>query len=678
MASRELLVFFFFFLFALFFSSKPTIFLASADNVIFDFRSFTLRNFTLLGDSHLRDGVFGLTQELGVPSSSSGTVIYNYPIPFFHQESNTTASFNTSFSFSIKNLTASFGGGLTFFMSPDNQTLGSPGGYLGLVNSSQLTKNRFIAVEFDTRLDPHFGDPNDNHVGFDIDSLNSIKTADPSSQGIDLKSGNRINAWIDYKNELRLLIIFLSTSDSKPQRPLLTVDIDLSGYLREIMYVGFSASTEGSSETHSIESWSFRSFGFHPVRPRLHPHNVSDSSVTMITGVHGSSSGNKHHNKLGLGLGIAGPVFFCVAFSVIGYLSLRKWKGRRTEKNLKAEFAVGPRAFSYKELKSATRGFHSSRIIGHGAFGNVYLAILMSSGAIAAVKRSRHPHEGKTEFLAELSIIACLRHKNLVQLQGWCAERGELLLVYEFMLNGSLDKLLYQESENGTQLSWSQRKNIAVGLASVLCYLHHECEQQVIHRDIKTSNIMLDGKFNARLGDFGLARLMDPDESPASTLTAGTMGYLAPEYLQYGKATEKTDVFSYGVVVLEVACARRPIEKEPDSQRIEHLVDWVWGLHTEGRILEAADKRLNREFKEEEMRKLLLVGLSCAHPDSAERPSMRRVLQILNNEAEPVLVPKRKPSLTFSSSLTVEDIVSDDEGDYFFTPNEEGKTDSQV
>ncbi|KAG4166450.1 hypothetical protein ERO13_A13G132366v2 [Gossypium hirsutum] len=333
----------------------------------------------------------------------------------------------------------------------------------------------------------------------------------------------------------------------------------------------------------------------------------------------------------------------------------------RIEKNLKAEILAGPREFSYKELYAATRGFHSSRIIGRGAFGNVYKAIFVSSGCVSAVKRSKHSRECKTEFLAELSIMAGLRHKNLVQLQGWCAEKGELLLVYEFMPNGSLDTLLHQHPENGLLLTWSHRQNIAVGLASVLAYLHQECEQQVIHRDIKTSNIMLDGNFNPRLGDFGLARLMDHDKSPVSTLTAGTMGYLAPEYLQYGKATEKTDVFSYGVVILEVACGRRPIEREVNSQKMVNLIDWVWGLLGEGRIIDAADKRLKGDFNEEEMRKLLLVGLSCAHPDSAERPSIRRILQILNNEADPIAVPKMKPSLTFSCSLTVEDIVSDDE-----------------
>lgn len=479
-------------------------------------------------------------------------------------------------------------------------------------------------------------------------------------QDIDLKSGNSITAWIDYKNGLRVLKVFLSYSSLKPATPILTVDLDLYGHLKEAMYVGFSGSTEGSTELHLIESWSFETSGFLPVRPKSHSHNVSDTSVTVTTPI--SRSAEKHHKGLGLGLGIAGPAFFCVFLAVFGYVTIKKWQEIKIVNSLKAELVAGPREYSYKELSSATKGFHSSRMIGRGSFGNVYKAYFMSSGNIAAVKRSKHSHEGKADFIAELSIIACLRHKNLVQLQGWCVEKDELLLVYEFMPYGSLDKILYQESENGPFLTWSHRQNIAIGLASALTYLHQECEQQVIHRDIKTSNVMLDGNFNARLGDFGLARLMDHDKSPVSTLTAGTMGYLAPEYLHYGKATEKTDVFSYGVVMLEVACGRRPIEREQESQKMLNLVDWVWELYGQGKIIEAADKRLNGgEFKEEEMRRLLLVGLSCANPDSAERPTMRRVLQILNGEAETMTVPKVKPTLTFSSglSLTLEDIVSD-------------------
>ncbi|XP_006346248.1 probable L-type lectin-domain containing receptor kinase S.7 [Solanum tuberosum] len=636
--------------------------LVSSQNCSFDLQSFTLRNFTLLGDSYLRNGVVGLTRELQVPSSSSGSLIYNNPISFFDPETKKTASFSTRFAFSVSNINpSSFGDGLAFFLSPDNQTLGSPGGFLGLVNSSQLTKNKFVAVEFDTKQDLHFNDPDDNHVGLDIDSLISIKTANVRLAGVDLKSRNLISCWIDYKSEEKKLMVFLSYSSFKPKKPILIVDIDLSDYLKEFMYVGFAASTEGSTELHSIENWSFRTYGFGPVRP---PHNVSDNTVIVKPPII-QDSGHKHHNKsFGLGFGIGGPAFFCAVLVAFGWISVKKWRGLNTEKNLKAELVTGPRQFSYKELRSATRGFHSSRIIGNGAFGTVYKAFFMESSSIAAVKRSKHSHESKTEFGAELSIIACLRHKNLVQLQGWCIEKGELLLVYDYMPNGSLDKVLYQESEHGNPLKWPYRYNIAVGLASVLTYLHQECEQQVIHRDIKASNIMLDASYNARLGDFGLARLMDHDKSPVSTLTAGTMGYLAPEYLQYGKATEKTDVFSYGVVILEVACGRRPIEGEGSGHEMVNLVDWVWRLYSEGRIIDAADKRLNEDFKEEEIKKLLLVGLSCANPDSTERPCMRRVFQILNNEAEPIFVPKVKPTLTFSTSIAfnIDDIFSDSEG----------------
>ncbi|KAL1347579.1 hypothetical protein HN51_023644 [Arachis hypogaea] len=699
MHSTILIIFFFFF-----FLLTSTSLIVSAENVSFEFSSFTLRNITLVGDSYLRNGLVGLTRATDVPTTSSGALLYDHPIPLFDPPTNTTSSFSTTFSFSITNLNpSSFGDGIAFFLSPSNTTASatvSPAGRLGLPTST-----RFLAVEFDTRDDSAFHDPNQNHVGFNFNSLNSIATVDPITHGIDLKSGNTITSWIDYSTEKETLTVFLSySSSSKPSSPVLTVrNVDLSKLLKEErVYVGFSGSTSGSTEVHLIERWSFKSFGFVPKRQNLNPHNVSDNTVG-VTGNGATvnfppattSSSNdgigdddgddddddddgdrKNKNKrrrIGIAVAVAGPAFFFVLFSILVFFAVRKWKGIKRGGNnnnsksnsvtsFKAEsFVTCPRQFDYKDLKTATREFHPSRIIGHGSFGTVYKAFFVSSGTIAAVKRSRHSHEGKTEFLAELSIIAGLRHKNLVQLQGWCVEKGELLLVYDFMPNGSLDKMLYKEPERGRLLNWSHRVNIAVGLASVLVYLHQECEQRVIHRDIKTGNILLDGNFNPRLGDFGLAKLMDHDKSPVSTLTAGTMGYLAPEYLQYGKATDKTDVFSYGVVILEVACGKRPIERE--GQKMMNLVDWVWGLHSEGKVIDAADKRLNGEFVEEEMRKLLLLGLCCANPDSAERPSMRKVLQILNNEAAPISVPKVKPSLTFSSDLpcTIDDIVSDTE-----------------
>ncbi|KAK7320314.1 hypothetical protein VNO77_29677 [Canavalia gladiata] len=625
----------------------------AAEDGSFSFPSLALtNNITFLGDSYLRNGVVGLTTGIAT-SPSRGAILYKKPISLFDAETNITSSFSTTFTFSISisitNVKPSFfGDGLAFFLSSNNLSLPFSGGFLGLPNT-------FIAVKFDTR----FHDPKDNHVGLVIDSINSLKTGYPILQGIDLSSGNTITAWIDYETHRTFLNVFLSYSPSvKPLHPVLSVPVDLSQHFTNPMYVGFCASSQGSTVIHQIKSWSFRSVGFVPSRTRLHPHNVSDNSVAVT-----ASSSTKNHDdnrRVGIGVTLAGPVFFCVAFSILGFIVfIRKWKGERKEKGLRSEFVAYPREFDYKELKSATRDFHPSRIVGHGSFGTVYKAFFISWGTIAAVKRSRHTHEGKTEFLAELSIIAGLRHKNLVQLQGWCVEKGELLLVYDFMPNGSLDRMLYKEPERGKLLAWSHRLNIAIGLASVLVYLHQECEQRVIHRDIKSGNILLDGNLNPRLGDFGLAKLMDHDKSPVSTLTAGTMGYLAPEYLQYGKATDKTDVFSYGVVVLEVACGKRPIERE--GTRMVNLVDWVWGLHSQGNIIEGADKRLSGQFEEEEMRKLLLLGLSCANPDSSHRPSMRTVLHILNNEAAPPVVPKLKPTLTFSSQLplTIHDIVSD-------------------
>ncbi|BAT88487.1 hypothetical protein LR48_Vigan09g095200 [Vigna angularis] len=603
-------------------------------NFSFSFPSFTLRNITLLGDSFLRNGLVGLTLSTTVPASSSGTLFFNHPIT-------TTPSFSlsTNFTFSITNTTTSATPSSTFSF---------------FLNSSHT----LLSLNFH---------PNQNHLTLDLSvSSNSSIT---NSTLVDLSTDIPITSWVDYhhtdKKKLQVFLNYSSPATSKPQNPVLSVDLDLYEYFKDSLYLGFSGSTQGSTELIQVMSWSleFESNSHPLINGSSSPSNVAVEGIPVSSN---STQGSKNRGKrflFGLCVAIVGPAFFCLVLVVLGYVSFLKWRGLRKKKGF-GTVGCCPKEFGYKEVKLATKGFHASRVIGNGSFGTVYKALFESSGTIAAIKRSRQ-YDGKTEFLAELSIIASLRHKNLVQLLGWCVEKGELLLVYEYMPNGSLDKVLYQECEGGSPnrvLSWVHRVNIAVGLASVLSYLHQECEQRVIHRDIKTGNILLDGSMNPRLGDFGLAKLMDHDKSPVSTLTAGTMGYLAPEYLQCGMATEKTDVFSYGVVVLEVACGRRPIERE--GQKMVNLVDWVWGLHSQGRIIEAADRRLNGEFKEGEMKKLLLLGLSCANPDSAQRPSMRRVLQILNNEGGvSLVVPKEKPTLTFSSGLplSLEDIVSDAE-----------------
>ncbi|GJN00027.1 hypothetical protein PR202_ga17175 [Eleusine coracana subsp. coracana] len=662
----------------------------AAKNVSIDSAALSLADLTLLGDSFLRNGSVGLTRETGVPSSSAGSVLCTQPVVFRvagagnSSTANATAiaSFAARFSFVISdpNAGSDGGDGVAFFVSPYRATLGATGGYLGLFNSSSSASRNsssIVAVEFDTMANPEFNDPSDNHVGLDLGSPTSVAAADLADTGIDLKSGNLTTAWIDYRTADRRLEVFLSHSPSpKPTRPVLSVAVDLSAYLsKEAMYVGFSASTEGSTQTHTITDWTFRTFGVPKSSSATTNNNNNNVSEQAVPGVPVTAAvASAPRKKVGLALGIFGPVALAVAFVFFAWVSIKKLLELTSSSHghkdaagagcFSADLVLkGPRKFSYKELSLATRNFHASRVIGKGAFGTVYKATMPAgpaspppTTAVYAVKRSTQAHASRAEFVSELSVIACLRHKNLVQLEGWCDDKGELLLVYEYMPHGSLDKALYN-SEGAEMMTWPQRYAVAAGVASVLAYLHQECERRVIHRDVKTSNVLLDRNMNPRLGDFGLARLVDHgDKSPVSTLTAGTMGYLAPEYLQSGKATEQTDVFSYGVVVLEVCCGRRPIDRDDSvggGKNNVNLVDWVWRLHGEDRLIDAADKRLEGQFDREEMTRLLLVGLSCANPNCEERPAMRRVVQMLNREAEPPQVPRKKPLLVFSSSASM-------------------------
>ncbi|KAK1626580.1 hypothetical protein QYE76_000895 [Lolium multiflorum] len=307
------------------------------------------------------------------------------------------------------------------------------------------------------------------------------------------------------------------------------------------------------------------------------------------------------------------------------------------------EQGTGPRRFTYHELATATDGFSSGNKLDEGSFGSVYRGFLTDANLHIAVKKvSNSSRQGWKEFVSEVRIISQLRHRNLVQLLGWFNGRNDddLLLVYELMPNGSLDAHLYKPNH---LLPWTTRYEVTLGLGSALLYLHQEMEQCVVHRDIKPSNIMLDSSFKAKLGDFGLARFVCDGRGTLTTGAAGTLGYMDPRCVFSGMASMESDVYSFGVVLLEIACCRRPAVARGDERDVIHLVQWVWEAYGQGAILEAADVRLDGNFVEQEMERVMVVGLWCGHPDSSLRPSIRQAVSVLRLETPLPRLPAKMP-----------------------------------
>ncbi|GJM95201.1 hypothetical protein PR202_ga11909 [Eleusine coracana subsp. coracana] len=326
-----------------------------------------------------------------------------------------------------------------------------------------------------------------------------------------------------------------------------------------------------------------------------------------------------------------------------------------------------PKRFSYSELAAATNNF--SEEVGSSGIWSLYAGFLNEPPLAVTIKRvSKGSKQGRKEYASQVRLMSRLRHCNLVQFIGCCESSSDLLLVYELMPNNSLNAHLVQFIGYGgkSQLTWQQRHEIVLGIASAILYLHEEWEQCVLHTDIKPSNVLLDAFFNAKLGGFGLARLVDHGRESYSTETElrDTVGYLDPQcYVNRGFSTE-SDVYSFGVVLLEIASGRQPMVTVG-----KHLVEWVWEAYGRGTVsddeslkawpysfvsqrsssrgvLDAADGRLNGEFDVREMETVLIVGLWCAHPKRSMRPSIRQAVQVLRSEAPLPSLPPRMPVAT--------------------------------
>ncbi|KAI9198249.1 hypothetical protein LWI28_012472 [Acer negundo] len=294
------------------------------------------------------------------------------------------------------------------------------------------------------------------------------------------------------------------------------------------------------------------------------------------------------------------------------------------------EFDIGHlKRFSFRELQVATGNFSAKNILGQGGYGVVYKGCLPNR-TIVAVKRLKDPnYNGEIQFQTEVEMIGLALHRNLLRLYGFCMTPGERLLVYPYMPNGSVADRLRDTGQVKPSLDWNRRMCIARGTARGLLYLHEQCNPKIIHRDVKAANILLDGSFEAVVGDFGLAKLLDRRDSHVTTAVRGTVGHIAPEYLSTGQSSEKTDVFGFGILLLELITGQKALDAGNGQVQKGMILDWVRTLHEEKRLEVLVDRDLKGCFDASDLEKAVELALQCTQSNPNIRPKMSEVLKVL-------------------------------------------------
>ncbi|KAJ4817634.1 receptor lectin kinase [Rhynchospora pubera] len=605
----------------------------SSENFIFNgFKQATDRLSLVNSTKITKDGLLQLTNDT---SNALGQAFFSSPIPMIKINENVSEaiSFSTSFILDIVTVGSAGGHGLTFVIAPSKKLPEAYiANYLGLFSPSNNGNfsNHVFAVEFDHVMDNGlFNDTDDNHVGVDLNSLKSntsYKAAYYSNQNsmveFRLESGKPIQAWIDYNGTNKILDITVSPLPiPKPSRALISYQVDLAPIFKNEMYVGFTSSTGKLASSHYIIAWSFSNEGLAQAidlsRLPKFPHPPSTTTVSRSKVI-----------KVAILSSVATLAVIAILFGVSLYL----WQRAKLAERIEDWEREHPHRLPYKDLYRATKGFKETKILGTGGiFGHVYKGLLSKTKEMVAIKKiSNNARQGMREFVAEISSLGRMRHQNLVELRGWCKRNQDLLLVYEFMTKGSLDALLFnRNNETRIILRWEQRLKILKGVASGLLYLHEEWEQQVVHRDVKSSNVLLGSDLNAKLGDFGLARLYEHGTNPHTTHVVGSLGYMAPELSYTGKATTSSDVFAFGMLVLEVVCGRRPIENDAPTDEL-NLLEWVRDCEVHGHLMKVVDPCIANECDNQEVEMALKLGLVCCQSIAEVRPSVRQVIQYLN------------------------------------------------
>ncbi|KAK7292721.1 hypothetical protein RJT34_15573 [Clitoria ternatea] len=292
------------------------------------------------------------------------------------------------------------------------------------------------------------------------------------------------------------------------------------------------------------------------------------------------------------------------------------------------------RWYTLRELEAATSGLCEENVIGEGGYGIVYRGLLPDGTKVAVKNLLNNKGQAEREFKVEVEAIGRVRHKNLVRLLGYCVEGAYRMLVYEYVDNGNLEQWLHGDVGTVSPMTWEIRMNIILGTAKGLAYLHEGLEPKVVHRDVKSSNILIDRQWNPKVSDFGLAKLLYSEHSYVTTRVMGTFGYVAPEYACTGMLTEKSDVYSFGILIMEMITGRNPVDYSKPQGEV-NLIEWLKSMVGNRKSEEVVDPKLPEKPSSKALKRALLVALKCVDPDAAKRPKMGHVIHML--EADDLL-----------------------------------------
>ncbi|TVU11475.1 hypothetical protein EJB05_45063, partial [Eragrostis curvula] len=524
---------------------------------------------------------------IGTQHNSTGGVFHRQPVRLWSGRKG--ASFTTSFTFNIGgNHSSERGDGMAFFVGPPSLPLDSRSMFLGLFANSSRSPAQTVGVEFDTCRNDGWDPPANitDHIGININKIISANYTTLPNLGL----YGTMSATIKYDAGSQMMTVSLQLSDGSTYSVQALVDFRDAGVPQDA-HVGFSAATGVLTESHQLLSWSFRST------------DLSSSNIVWA-------------------------IFLSVASaSLVGLVAALLWIVNRPQRRPMVIALPVAQKFSYKELSTATGNFSEDRKLGAGSFGEVYRGELRGQGMLpVAVKRlTRMLEQTMRDYVTEIQTLCQLSHRNMVRLVGWCdgGSNDKLLLVYELHLHGA-ERLL----------SWPERYDIVCGIGSAIEYLHTGYNNPILHRDIKPSNVMLDDAFQAKLGDFGLVRQVCSGQgSLRGTAMVGSSDYIDPMCITFGSVSTASDMYSFGVLLLEVATGRKPaaLMDRENGSITNALVNDVRRSYRKGSVLKMADERLNNDFDRAQMERVLLVGLLCVNENRQKRPGIRDAINLLSN-----------------------------------------------